>query len=261
MADPLFAVDGLRVGYATGEDVFEAVRGVTVSVSPGEVLGVVGESGSGKSSLVRGALRLLPPPALVLGGSVRFDGEELLTASADRLRALRGPAIGVVPQSAMAALNPVLTVREHLVETLAAHGIRRDVDARCAEALARVELEPSSQDRFPHQLSGGMRQRVVIALALLLEPRLVVFDEPTTALDVVLEREILDRVFELRQRLGFAAIFISHDLGLVARICDRVAVMYQGQLVEQGPPTQLLEDAAHPHTRALRDAARALGAP
>jgi ABC-type glutathione transport system ATPase component len=260
MTEPLLRIRNLRVGYVLGDEMVDAVRSASLSVSAGEVVGIVGESGSGKSSLVRGALRLLPPPAVVLGGSVEFEGTDLLSAAPASLRALRGARIGLVPQSAMAALNPVLTVREHFLETLVAHGIRTGHSDRVSRALQDVELSPSSADRFPHQLSGGMRQRVAIALALLLEPTLVVFDEPTTALDVVLERDILDRVLALREEREFAGIFVSHDLGLVARICDRVAVMHDGQVVEVASPSNLMDAPEHPQTLALRDAARSLGA-
>jgi oligopeptide/dipeptide ABC transporter ATP-binding protein len=223
-------------------------------VRRGEIVGVVGESGCGKSTLVRGALRLLPPGGAVLGGAVRLLGEDLLTADAATLRARRWRDVAWVPQASLASLNPVLTVRSHVEETLVAHtGLDRAARAaRAAALLADVELDPALLDRYPHQLSGGQRQRVVLALALACTPPLLVLDEPTTALDVAVERAIVDRVQALQRRHGFAVLLVTHDLELVRRIADRVVVMYAGRVVEV---TASLAAARHPYTRALLAAA------
>jgi oligopeptide/dipeptide ABC transporter ATP-binding protein len=247
-------IEGLTVGFAGPRGVVTAVRGASVAVRRGEVVGVVGESGCGKSTLVRGALRLLPPGGVVLGGAARLLGEDLLTADAATLAARRWRDVAWVPQASLASLNPVLTVGAHFDETLAAH---TDLDgaARRAHALALladVELAPALIDAYPHQLSGGQRQRVVLALALACAPPLLVLDEPTTALDVRVERAILDRVQALQRARGFGVLLVSHDLGLVARVADRVVVMYAGRVVEV---VASLAAARHPYTRALLAAA------
>jgi oligopeptide/dipeptide ABC transporter ATP-binding protein len=252
VGEVVLQIERLTVGF-DGPRV-EAVRGASLEVRRGEIVGVVGESGCGKSTLVRGALRLLPPGGAVLGGAVRLLGEDLLTADAATLRARRWRDVAWVPQASLASLNPVLTVRSHVEETLVAHtGLDRAARAaRAAALLADVELDPALLDRYPHQLSGGQRQRVVLALALACTPPLLVLDEPTTALDVAVERAIVDRVQALQRRHGFAVLLVTHDLELVRRIADRVVVMYAGRVVEV---TASLAAARHPYTRALLAAA------
>jgi oligopeptide/dipeptide ABC transporter ATP-binding protein len=247
VGEVVLQIERLTVGF-DGPRV-EAVRGASLEVRRGEIVGVVGESGCGKSTLVRGALRLLPPGGAVLGGAVRLLGEDLLTADAATLRARRWRDVAWVPQASLASLNPVLTVRSHVEETLVAHtGLDRAARAaRAAALLADVELDPALLDRYPHQLSGGQRQRVVLALALACTPPLLVLDEPTTALDVAVERAIVDRVQALQRRHGFAVLLVTHDLELVRRIADRVVVMYAGRVVEV---TASLAAARHPYTRA-----------
>ena len=225
----LLRVEGLSVGWLADEGVVPAVRGASFSVAEGEILGLVGPSGSGKSTAVLGMLRMLPPPGVVTGGEVWLDGVELLGLDDEALRRVWWRQVSLVPQAALASLNPVLRIEDQLRDTLEAHGERLD-PARGRELLALVELEPEHLRRYPHQLSGGQRQRVGIALALALRPRLVVLDEPTTALDVLVERAILVRLLALQRELGFAMVFVTHDLELLEAIADRVARMDEGVL-------------------------------
>jgi peptide/nickel transport system ATP-binding protein len=227
---------------------------VSFDLAPGEVLGFAGESGSGKSTLAQALLRMLKPPAVITGGEVGFAGEDVLAMDAAALARFRWRAASIVLQSALDALNPVLTIGDQLVDTLRAHPPwpdRRAARARATELLALVGLGANELDRYPHQLSGGMRQRVCVAMALALGPRLVLLDEPTTALDVVVQRELVQRLLALRDALGFAVIFITHDLSLLFDVADRVGVLYGGRLVEIGPAATLRATPAHPYTRAL----------
>jgi peptide/nickel transport system ATP-binding protein len=241
-----------------------AVDRVSFEVAQGEVLGLVGESGSGKSTAAMGAMRILGPPALIAGGEVSFDGRDVLAMSQAELRAWRWREISIVMQSALNALNPVLTVKEHFLDTIAAHApemSRADATKRAEELLAMVEIDGRHLKSYPHELSGGMRQRVVIALALTLEPRLVIMDEPTTALDVVVEREILKRVVELQRNMGFAIVFITHDLSLLLEFATRLGVLYSGRLVEVGPVAAFRCGGTHPYTRGLLGAVPRLDGP
>lgn len=253
MADPLLTVDDLSVGYKTASGAIRAVDRVSLTLERGRILGLVGESGSGKSTLVMGLMRLLPPPGVLLGGRVTLDGVDLTRADEATLRSLYWTKMALVPQSALNALNPVLTIWGHAWDTLRAHG-RNDRAAgrqRMARLLTMVGLDESVLDRYPHQLSGGMRQRVTLALALLLEPPLLVMDEPTTALDVVVEREILCQVLELQETLGFSVLFITHDVSLLLEIADEMGVLYGGRLVERGPVSAFAAGGRHPYTRGL----------
>jgi peptide/nickel transport system ATP-binding protein len=243
-------VEDLSVAYG---DV-RAVDRVSFSVRPGEILGLVGESGSGKSTAILGALRLLPPPAAIVGGSTRLDGAELLDLDPVALRRVWGAKVGLVPQAALSALNPVLTLGEHIEETLRAHGVtgtRVVMRKRAANLLAKVGLTPAHVDAWPHTLSGGMRQRATLALALALAPPLLVLDEPTTALDVVVEREILRELLALQAESGFAMVFVTHDLALLLELATHVGVMYAGRLVEHGPVEGFHAGARHPYTKGL----------
>ena len=253
MAEPLLAVRDLGVSYGMPPAGVQAVRALSFTVEPGEIVGLVGESGSGKSTALMGMLRVLPPPAVITGGSVRFDGREVLAMTEAELRAWRWSEVSLVPQSALNALNPVLSVGQHVADTLAAHGVtdRAEVGRRGADLLRLVDIDPVHLDSYAHTLSGGMRQRVAVALALALEPRLVVMDEPTTALDVVVEREILQRIVALQRERGFAVLFITHDLGLLMEISQRVGVLYSGELVELAPTQALRDGGRHPYTRGL----------
>jgi oligopeptide/dipeptide ABC transporter ATP-binding protein len=231
-----------------------AVTGLSMDVAPGEFVGVVGESGSGKSVTARAVLGLLPPHAKVTG-SVKLEGEEVLGASQQRLRRIRGGKVGLVFQDALAALDPVYTIGDQLVEALQAHReiSRKEARQRAADLLDEVRIPRPVEhlDSYPHQLSGGMRQRVVIASALIADPDLIIADEPTTALDVTVQRQVLDLIGDVCARRGASVVLITHDLGVVAQTCDRVAVFYGGLLVEEADTVTLFEKPRHPYTKAL----------
>ncbi|HEX3783169.1 MAG TPA: ABC transporter ATP-binding protein [Pseudonocardiaceae bacterium] len=258
-AEPVLDVRGLSVDYGYGADAVHAVADVDLVLHPGEVLGLAGESGSGKSTLAYAITRLLRPPGVITGGTVAFHTAahttvDLLTADAKQLRALRWSEISVVFQSAMHALNPVYTVGRQLTDVLLAHCPELGRAQRRSKALELLSLVNIPQDRigsYPHELSGGMRQRVMIAMALALRPRVVIMDEPTTALDVVTQREIVAELIGLRDRLGFAVVFITHDLSLLIELADSIAVMYAGRLVERAPAEALFRAPRHPYTQGL----------
>ena len=253
---PVLEVRDLHTVFGTRGGDVHAVNGVSFDVRPGELLGVVGESGSGKSVTMMSLIGLLPmPPARIDGGEVLLDGEDLLRASQRRLREVRGGEVGFVFQDPMTSLNPVFTVGFQIAEPLRRHmGLgKRAARARAVEILELVGI-PGARDRlddFPHQFSGGMRQRVMIAIALACDPKVLIADEPTTALDVTIQAQILDLVHKLRDELGMAIVWITHDLGVVAQIADRVLVMYGGQVVEHAPVDPLFADPRHPYTAAL----------
>ena len=250
----LLALEHVDVGFATEDGRVSAVSDVSLSVSEGEIFGLVGESGCGKTTLAMALMGLLPVTAHV-AGSVRFQGLELLGLPPDELRKLRGDRISMIFQDPMTSLDPTFPVGEQVAETITAH---RDVDdararERALELLGEVGI-PEPERRFgdaPHRLSGGMRQRVVIATALANEPALVLADEPTTALDVTIQAQVLDLLRDLRTRLQTTIVLITHDLGVVAQICDRVGVMYAGQLVEVAPVAEIFRSPRHPYTQAL----------
>jgi peptide/nickel transport system ATP-binding protein len=260
---PVLEIRELRVEYATPRGLARAVDGVSFTVGPGEVFGLVGESGSGKSTIAHAVLRLLPAAARIAGGQVRVEGVDVLALSRSELRAFRWRKASLVLQSALNALNPVLSVGEQLADVLKTHlGLSRAATReRAAALLERVGLERSRLDSYPHQLSGGMRQRVVIALALALQPPLMLLDEPTTALDVVVQREILRQLADLQQELGFAVLFISHDLSLLAELATRIGVMYAGELVELAPTAELLAQPRHPYVQGLMECFPSLAGP
>ena len=253
MPEPLLSVRDLCVDYVTAAGPVRAVDRVSFSLAPGEILGIAGESGSGKSTLGQALMRILPPPAVITGGEVRLGGVDVLAASERELQALRWTRISMVFQSAMDALNPVITIGEQLVDTLRAHASmsEREARARARERLALVGLPAPVLDAYAHRLSGGMRQRVGIALALVLEPSVVILDEPTTALDVIVEREVLEQIRGLQQRLGFSVLFITHDLARMLQVSDRVAVMYAARIVEVGPAAAIAGSPRHPYTQGL----------
>jgi len=255
-ATPVLDVKDLRTVFKTRTGEVHAVNSISFDLRPGELLGVVGESGSGKSVAMMSLISLLPmPPAEIRNGQVHFDGQDLLQADDDTLRAIRGAKIGFVFQDPMTSLNPVFTVGFQLMEPLRKHmGMnKRQARARAAELLELVGI-PDAFDRlrdYPHQFSGGMRQRVMIAIALACDPKVLIADEPTTALDVTIQAQIIELIKELRQKLGMAIVWITHDLGVIAGIADRVMVMYGGQVVEQAPVKELFGNPQHPYTRAL----------
>ncbi|MES2143945.1 MAG: ABC transporter ATP-binding protein [Pseudomonadota bacterium] len=255
-AQPVLDVRGLKTVFRLGSSEVHAVNDVSFRVMRGELLGVVGESGSGKSVTMLSLLGLLPsPPAEVRGGEVLLGGQDLLKLSPRALADIRGARIGFVFQDPMTSLNPVLMIGDQIAEPLIRHkGLRPDVAANRAVELLELVGIPDARARlkaYPHQFSGGMRQRVMIAIALACDPDLLIADEPTTALDVTVQAQIIELIGELRQKLGMAIIWISHDLGVIAEIADRVMVMYGGQVVEEAPVAELFANPRHPYTRAL----------
>ncbi len=258
---PVLSLRDVVVEYETDASV-RAVRGVSLDIAPGEVVGIAGESGCGKSTLAYAMTRLLRPPGSVTRGSVTFHSTEseeevdVLALEDEELRAFRWARIAMVFQSAMSALNPVVTIERQLADVFPAHGVRlsrKETHQRCAELLELVGIDCSRLSAFPHELSGGMRQRVMIAMALTLQPDLIILDEPTTALDVVVQREILSEINRLRALFGFAVVFITHDLSLLLEISDHIAIMYAGRIVEYGPAETILHAPRHPYTVGLID--------
>ncbi len=251
---PLAELDDLRVVFGAGSETVEAVRGVSLHVMPGEVLCLLGESGSGKSVSMRALMRLLPSQARIAGG-VRVEGRDVTALSGKELRNLRGGAASMVFQEPMTALDPVYTVGQQITESVLRHlgGGRAAARARALEVLELVRVPDAARrlDAYPHQLSGGLRQRVVIAMALACRPRLLLADEPTTALDATVQIQILVLLRGLQRELGMGMVIVTHDLGVAAEVADRVAVMYAGQIVEQGPVRDVLRRPAHPYTQGL----------
>jgi oligopeptide/dipeptide ABC transporter ATP-binding protein len=259
---PLLDVAGLRTVFrlADGREA-AAVDDVSFRIARGATFGLVGESGSGKSVTALSLIRLIAPPGRIAGGRVLFEGRDLMALGDEDMRRVRGRRIGFVFQDPMAALNPVYTIGFQIAETLKVHGLARGAaaDRRAAEWLDAVRVpDPARRLReYPHQLSGGLRQRAMLALALAAEPALLVADEPTTALDVTVQAEVLDLFRDLRRRLGLSLLLITHDLAVVAGMADRAAVMYAGRIVEQAPVAELMDHPAHPYTRGLLASAEA----
>lgn len=250
---PVLRVRDLCVDYATPNGLIRAVKNVNFDVMPGEVLGLAGESGSGKSTVAFAIARLHRPPAFITGGSIHLAGTDVLALGDRELRAWRWRDLSVVLQSAMNALNPVLRISAQFADMFKAHGIRDkgEIRSRTADLLGMVGIDADRMHDYPHQFSGGMRQRIVIAMALALRPKLVVMDEPTTALDVVVQRELLEEVAALRHRLGFAVLFITHDLALMSQFCDRVGIMLRGALIELSTPQAMIEAPRQDYTARL----------
>jgi oligopeptide/dipeptide ABC transporter ATP-binding protein len=254
----LLEAKGVNVVYEPARGIHVmAVRDVDLMLEPGEFVGLVGESGCGKSTLGFALTRMLRPPAKLSSGEIIFDGADIAALDGEELREQRRGGFAIVLQSGMNALNPVRSIGKHFGDILRAHARGGDkwttasIRARGAELLGKVELDADVLDRYPHELSGGMRQRVSIALALALEPRLIVFDEPTTALDVIVQQAVMATIKQLQRDEGFTAILISHDLGVVLEATDRVMVMYAGEIVEDQPSADLLRGPHHPYTEAL----------
>ncbi len=259
--EPLLVVEGLRTYFQTRQGLVKAVDGVDLEVRQGECLGVVGESGSGKSVTFASVMGLVRAPGWIAAGSVRFEGRELTTLDPKAMRRLRGKSIAMTMQDALTALNPAFTVGDQIVEVVITHdrtlgwGCARRAKAR-AQALEMMRLvgipdAEARMDDYPHQFSGGMRQRIMIAAALACRPKLLIADEPTTALDVTIQAQVLELVADMRTQLGMSVVIITHDLGVVAEYCDRVAVMYAGQVVETGETATLIRDPRHPYTQGL----------
>jgi len=261
--EPLLEVRDLCVDYDGAAGAVRAVDRVSFTVGAGEVLGLAGESGSGKSTIAQAIVRILQPPGAITDGVVRFAGRDVLDMDDAALRRFRWREVAVVMQSAVSSLNPVLDVGAQIADAIRAHERvpRRTARERAAELLDLVGVGADRLTSFPHQLSGGMRQRVAIAMAIALDPALLILDEPTTALDMIVQRELLDELVALRRRRPFAILFISHDLGLLFEMCDRIAVLYAGAIVEQAPALTLWREARHPYTRGLLRSVPALTGP
>ena len=257
MTEPLLELRGLSTHYesARGARVTRAVDDVSLTLERGKTLGVVGESGSGKSTLALSIMRLLPPAARIVGGQIRFEGEDLLAKSPAEMRAIRGKRIAMILQDPMASLNPLFTVGDQIAESLRVHegAPRKTAWARARGLLeaVRISAPAARMNEFPHQMSGGMRQRIVGAIAVACEPRLLIADEPTTSLDLTIQAQYLSLLRDLQRQRHLAMIFITHNLGIVAKMCDGVAVMAAGRVVEAGPIRQIFNQPAHPSTRAL----------
>lgn len=252
MNRPVLEVKDLAVSYAPGATQARAVNGVSFEVRPGEAFGLVGESGSGKTTTAMAILRLIRPPARIEGGSVILDGVDVTALSETELRKLRWKRMSLVPQGAMNSLNPVMRIEDQIGDAITAHeGRQSNRRQRIVELLDTVGLPARVVRMYPHELSGGMKQRVCIAMAVVLKPRLIVADEPTSALDVVVQRIVAQTLLEVQERLQAGLILIGHDMGLQAQMVDRLAVMYAGRIVEQGPVGVILRSPLHPYTQLL----------
>ncbi len=243
----------LTVEYGVGPKRARAVDGVDFAIREGEIVGLAGESGCGKTTIANAVMQILRPPARIAGGSILFEGENLVGKSTEELRSFRWRNVSMVLQSAMNALNPVMRVGNQFVDAMRAHERidRRRALVRAGELLELVGIDRRRIRAYPHELSGGMRQRVIIAMALALKPELIIMDEPTTALDVVVQREILQQIEALKQAFGFAVLFITHDLSLLLEFADQIAIMYAGEIVETAAAAQLVTNPQHPYTRGL----------
>jgi peptide/nickel transport system ATP-binding protein len=252
-AAPVVELESLVVDYVTRTRTIRAVDGVSLSIGAGEIVGLAGESGCGKSTLGNAVMQILRPPAQVTSGRVLFNGENVVERRREELRKFRWRNVSMVFQSAMNALNPVMRTGDQFIDMIRAHErvSKHEALARAGDLLELVGIDRRRLRSYPHELSGGMRQRVVIAMALALRPELVIMDEPTTALDVVVQREILQQIRELQTELGFAVLFITHDLSLLLELAHRVAIMYAGEIVEQAPAARLRDDPRHPYTVGL----------
>lgn len=256
MNQPLLSVQGLSVDYLTNEDVFRAVNQVDLDIAENEIVGLAGESGCGKSTLAYSVLNLHRPPAFITQGKILFRNTSVLDMPTATLDRFRWSDVGMVFQSAMNSLNPVVRIDRQFLDVLQVHTeLSRDAAlARAEEMMRLVDIPVSRLRDYPHQCSGGMRQRIVMAICLALEPKLIIMDEPTTALDVVVQREILQQIHELKRRLGFSVLFITHDLSLMLQFCDRIGIMRKGQILEMGSRDDILHRPSNDYTRQLLDA-------
>jgi oligopeptide/dipeptide ABC transporter ATP-binding protein len=267
MTRPLLEVRDLTAAYhsSRGTRITRAVEGVSFTLGAGETLGIVGESGSGKTTLALTLVRLLPPAARIERGQILFDGEDLVRKSDGEMRSIRGQKIAMILQDPLMSLNPLFTIADQVSEPVRVHsGVsRRTARQRALSLLKAVRIAAPEQrlSEYPHQMSGGMRQRIVGAIALSCAPKLLIADEPTTALDLTIQSQYLSLLRDLQREHGLSLIFITHNLGIVAKMCDQVAVMYAGRLVEAGPVKRIFDNAAHPYTRALLDSIPRLGDP
>lgn len=255
-AKRLLEVKDLKVSFYTPAGEVKAVDGISYELSEHEVMGIVGESGSGKSVEAYSIIGLLQDPGKVIGGSIRFEGEDILAFDKEQMRQFRGNKVSMIFQNPMTCLNPVYTIGNQLMEALTCHNkdvSRKEAWERSVEMLKLVGINNAEKrmDQYPHEFSGGMRQRAMIAMALICSPKLLIADEPTTALDVTIQAQILELMIEIQKKTGMAIVFITHNLGVVAEICDRVSVMYAGHIVEQGDVNDIFYHPAHPYTRGL----------
>lgn len=253
----LLGIEDLEIRYETDDGIVYALNGVSLHVDEGETLGLVGETGAGKTTLAKGILRLIQtPPGKIVNGKVYFDGKDILAMSDHDLHQVRGNAISMVFQDPMTSLNPVMTVGEQIEEVIAVHNSnlsKEEIRERAIAMLKRVGISADRIDEYPHQFSGGMKQRVIIAIALACNPKLLLADEPTTALDVTIQAQVLDMIRKLKTEMNTAMILISHDLGVVAQTCDRVAIIYAGRIVETGNLRDIYKNPKHPYTIGLLD--------
>ncbi len=249
---PLLDIRHLKVEYLTPRGPVRAVDDVSFTVAAGEVVGLAGESGSGKSTIAHALLRILRPPAIITGGQALFGGRDVLDMDAAALGQFRWREASIVFQSAMNALNPVMRIREQLCDVMQQHQVpAEEAQQRAVRLFDLVGIDPQRLDAYPHQLSGGMRQRAVMAIALALNPPLMIMDEPTTALDVVVQKDILQQISRLKEQLGFSILFITHDLSLLVEFSTRIAIMYAGEIVEAAPARELFDQPRHPYTLGL----------
>jgi peptide/nickel transport system ATP-binding protein len=254
MSDKLLNIKNLSIQYTTEDGVVKAVNGINLDLKEGETLGLVGETGAGKTTTALGMMRLIPnPPGKIMGGSIEFEGRDLLSLSEDDMRGIRGNKISMIFQDPMTSLNPVLSVGEQISEVLLIHqdiNIETAID-KAKEMLELVGIPGARYNDYPHQFSGGMKQRVVIAIALACNPKLLIADEPTTALDVTIQAQVLDLMNNLKEKFKTAMLMITHDLGVVAQVCDKVAIMYGGEIIEYGKIEDIFESTKHPYTKGL----------
>jgi len=250
----LLSINGLSINYATRDNVIQAVNGVSLSIEEGKTVGLVGETGAGKTTTALGILGLIPsPPGQIIGGEIIFEGKDLLSMGAKDMRKIRGNKISMIFQDPMTALNPVLRIGDQISEVIYLHGncTKAEATTRSLAMLETVGIRPERSAEYPHQFSGGMKQRVVIAMALACSPKLLIADEPTTALDVTIQAQVLEMMNNLKSTLDTSMLLITHDLGIVAETCDEVAIMYAGEIVEHGTLEHIFENARHPYTIGL----------
>ena len=256
MTDQALKIKNLSVEYILKKGSKAAVKDISFQIKQGEIFGLVGESGSGKSTVVQALIRTLPPPAVITNGQVIINDVDILSLSADEVKKYRWKQISIVMQSALNALNPVMTVEDQIKDVLEIHQNMNELaaDEKVEELLKLVDVSKKNAKSYPHQLSGGMRQRVVIAIALALTPPMIIMDEPTTALDVIVEREILSKIIQLRKKLNFTILFITHDLNLLLEFADRVAIMKDGEMIEMNTVQRIQKGGKHDYTKKLIDA-------
>ena len=254
MSDTVLSIRDLRVYFNIRAGTVRAVDGVDLDINEGEKLGLVGESGSGKTTTALAIMRMIKPPGEIAGGTIQLDGRDLVSLSEPEMRAVRGKDVAMVPQAAMNALNPVRRIRNQMLDGLRDHGVNESnerMTERLTTLVAQVGLNSNVLNLFPHELSGGMKQRVTIAMAICHKPRLILADEPTSALDVVVQRQVMETLEEVRSEIGAAVILVGHDMGLMAQFADRIGVMYAGKLVELATVEQIFTNPRHPYTRLL----------